>query len=275
MVAVPLTFTLFVIISCLICRYLEKAFFSNLKGRNPSINHQQALHRFFSLCTFIAFNTFLIYGGRPEILRLPLQVQWLFNALIVVVSTLWLYRTWNRSFELYTQENLADKLRRQLQKLSIDWSGFFKGRSLEQLKPNEIYVLAKVLPGVTQQDRCSIYHGVLIESLEEEHFTPAEIRSSLAQLRHRLNLSDSAHERILNKAIALNPRLINVFDNQPDERQHLKHLSQGLIQMGGERFHSRKYGEREFPTQIADRKRFDARSQEDSSSPTIEIKDEN
>ena len=241
LIAVPLTFAWFVIVSCGVCRYLEKALFSYLKQHNPNISRIQALHKFFSLCTFIAFNTFFIYGGRPEILRLPLWMQWIFNALVILVSTLWLYRTWNRSFELYTQESQANQLRRQLQKLSINWSELLEGLSLDQLQANELYVLAKVLPDVSKQDPCSIYQGVLLEALESEH------------------------ERILARAIA--------FLAPATTKRYIKHSPKGLIQLGNKQASRQEDRDRELPTQINNRKRFP--SQGSSSKPTIEIKDGN
>ena len=127
--AVPLTLALFVGICCLIGSKSEKALFSYLRQRNLKIERQQVLHRIFSLCTFIAFNAFFVYGGRPEILRLPWVVQQIFNAFIILVSSVWLYRTWSRTSEQYNKEGLAYKLRRQLKKLALNFSGFLEGRS--------------------------------------------------------------------------------------------------------------------------------------------------
>ncbi len=183
---------------------------SDLRRRNPNINRQQVLHRVFSLCTFIAFNAFFIYGGRPEILRLPLLVQLTFNPFIVLVSTLWLYRTWGRSAQQYTKERIAYKLRRQLKKLSLDFSGFLEGRSLDELKPDELYILAKVLPGARRQERSSVYKGVLQEALEEGRFEPSHSKEALKQLRGKLQLGDHEHDLVLAEVIQENPNLSNL-----------------------------------------------------------------
>ena len=272
LVAVPLTFTWFVAVSYLVCRCGQRVLFSYLKRHNPSIGRIQALHKFFSLCTFIAFNTFFIYGGRPEILRLPLWMQWMFNALVVLVSTLWLCRTWNRSFELYTQESQADRLRRQLQKLSIDWSKLIEGRSLEQLKPNEIQVLARVLPGVTKQDRRSVYQHILSEELKCDRFTPAQSKLALAQLRQELSLSDLEHEQIL--ALAIAKRAEDIVSLAPAAtKRYLDRLPKGLMQLGNKQPSPQKYRTQELPTQINHRKRLPP--YESSSRSTIEIKNGN
>ncbi len=92
-----------------------------------------------------------------------------------MVSTLWLYRTWGRSPELYSRESLASRLRKQLSKLPLDVSRFLEGGSLESLNPNEVYVLAKILLGFTGEKRLQAYKGVLREALQEGYATPPTV----------------------------------------------------------------------------------------------------
>ena len=145
LLAAPLTLGFFVGVSCLICTKLEKAMFSYLKRRHHSISRQQVIHRVFSLSTFFAFNFFFIYGSRPEIIELPMILQSIFNAFVVMVSTFWLTRTWGRSAEKYRQESLADRWRFQLEKECIDFEQLLKGRSLKELEPNELEILNRLI----------------------------------------------------------------------------------------------------------------------------------
>ena len=207
LVAVPLTFALFVAICCLIGSKSEKALFSYLRRRNPKIEREQVLHRVFSVCTFIAFNAFFVYGGRPEILRLPWVVQQIFNALIILVSTVWLYRTWGRSSQQYNKEGLAHKLRRQLKKLSLDFSRLAEGRSLDELNADELYVLATALPNATLQNHCRVYKGILQEALVENLFEPSVSKDALQQLREKLQLGEEEHDRILGEILQEKPDL--------------------------------------------------------------------
>ncbi|MGK7943392.1 MAG: hypothetical protein AB4058_02885, partial [Microcystaceae cyanobacterium] len=201
LVASPLTLALCVVITCFICSQIEKALTTYLRRHNPNTNRQQAIHKMFSLCTFIAFNFFFIYGGRPEILRLPFAVQFTFNAGVVLVSSLWLYRTWGRSFEDYNRESIAYKLRRQLKKLSLDFSNILQGRSLDDLNPDQLEILTQVLPSVTQQERLSVYQGVLMEALSEKRFSPDKSRDALKSLRDKLNISNDEHDQVLSSVI--------------------------------------------------------------------------
>ena len=64
------------------------------------------------LATFLVFNFFFLFSGRPLLLLLPAWVQTLFDAVVVAVSSLWLYRSWERSADLHQRENLASRFRR-------------------------------------------------------------------------------------------------------------------------------------------------------------------
>ena len=110
---------------------IEKIYGSYLKKQNPDFDRKIIVHRVFTIVTFLAVNFFYVYGGRPEILRLPFIVQMIFNGLVVLVSTLWLVRTWGRTDSQYKKESIADKLRRQLKKLSIDFASVLGGRTLD------------------------------------------------------------------------------------------------------------------------------------------------
>jgi len=151
-IAVPYTLAIFVGFSCWIGTTLERNLFSYWKKQEPNITSQQARHRVFSLFTFLVFNLFFVFGGRSEIIKLPVCFQLVFNAFILLVSTLWLYRTWYRSAELYKRENLTRQFRRKLGKLPVDYARILKGKSLGDLTPDQLEVLAKVLPVVMPED---------------------------------------------------------------------------------------------------------------------------
>lgn len=207
-VAVPLTFALGVTLTYLICIKVEKNYRAFVKRRYPLISSEQILHRVFSICTFIAFNTFFIYGGRPEILRLPIPMQLLFNSVVVIVSTAWLVRTWRRSAQQYKRDSLANNFRRQLNKLPIDIEEFLDGRSLNQLNSNELFVLASVLPKFRKEDRLQLYKDILSEALVLENCTSDSSLEVLKELRKQLGLKDNEHYSVLSKIGAQNPELL-------------------------------------------------------------------
>ncbi len=208
-IASPLTIGICAALSYLICQTLENAYRAFLKRQGRNVSEEDILHVCFVLCTFISFNVFFSFGGRPNISLFP---QWgilVLNAIIVLVSSLWLHRSLARSRDNYSRESLASSLRRQLNKLAVDWSKFLEGRSLQDLLPNEVYVLAKVLPGFNRADRLRVYKGVLQESLQEGNVQSADSLEVLKDVRKELNISDEEHYSVLAELGVEDPSLLD------------------------------------------------------------------
>ena len=198
-IAAPLTLAICAGLSNWILSKVEKTYRGYLKRRNPNINSQQVFHRMLTICTFLAFNSFFIYGGRPELLRLPQPAQLLFNALVVIVSTIWLVRTWGRSFEKYQRESLAASFRSKLSKISVDISQFLKGRSLKDLSSEELFTLDSVLQNFQKTDRLQTYKSILQEGLTLDNFTSADSLEVLQEIRSHLGLSEEEHYKVLSE----------------------------------------------------------------------------
>ena len=209
MIASPLTLGAMAGIFYLGINQIEKIYRSSVRKKNPDFDSKIVRHRIFTIVTFLAVNFFYVYGGRPEILRFPFVVQMIFNALVVLLSTLWLVRTWGRTQNQYKKESFADKLRRQLKKLSIDFTQVLGGRTLEDLKADELDLLAQVVPQVTKQDRLVVYKGVLEESLQAGNVDATNSLKSLESIRQRLEVSEEEHYALLTELGILNPPLVD------------------------------------------------------------------
>ncbi|MEM7714185.1 MAG: 4Fe-4S binding protein [Cyanobacteria bacterium P01_A01_bin.68] len=207
-VAVPLTFILSVTITYCICTKIEKYYRAYLKGKGKSIGSDVILHRTFSMCTFLAFNCFFIYGGRPELLRLPIVLQLSFNAAVVLVSALWLLRNWNYSEKKYKKDSLAHSFRRQLEKLPVDLSSLLNQRSLDELTSDELFILASVIPKLREKERQQIYQSIFKDGLVNDTFTSADSFAALKQIRSSLDLKEEEHYTILSQIISENPDLM-------------------------------------------------------------------
>jgi len=223
LIAAPLTLAAFAAIAYFICIKIEKQIFSYLKRKDPGISHELVLHGVFTICSFIAFNAFFIYGGRPELMRLPAPLQQAWQCLIVLVSTLWLDRTWGRNAELYRRESLASKLRGQLkklvQKLQIDLTKLLECRSLPQLKPDELYLLVKVLPNATKQDRLQVYKGAIKEVFETGTIKTNSSFKIIQQVREQLEINDEEHNAVLTEVNIEDPILLDPHQNLGYENQ--------------------------------------------------------
>lgn len=223
LVAVPLTLGFFAGGSYFLGRKLEKTYKSYLLQTNQSLSKEQIQHRIFTFCTFVVFNLFFGFGARPNIALLPQLGQYFYDVLLVLLSTLWLYRTWGRSSDLYSRESLANRLRKQLRSLQLDVSRFLEGRSLESLNPDEVYVLAKILPGFTTEKRLQAYKQVLREALEEGHANFSNSLEVLIQMRQGLNISDKEHLTVLRELGVESPDLLNPNKQRTRENQVRMH----------------------------------------------------
>ncbi|MGI0479893.1 cyclic nucleotide-binding domain-containing protein [Geminocystis sp. CENA526] len=209
LIAVPLTLAIFGIASYVIINQIEKVYKAyRIRIKQPQ-SRQQVLHVIFTLATFVGFNVFFMFGGRPQLRLLPMSLQLIFNGIVVFVSALWVYVTIKRTPEEYSKESLATGLRRQLSKLTIDFSKFLGDRTLEDLNTDEVYVLAKVLPNFSKDQGLQVYKGLLKESLEEGKVSSSDSLEMLRQVRFGLGIKDEEHYNILTELGIENPQLLD------------------------------------------------------------------
>ncbi|MGB5771223.1 MAG: EF-hand domain-containing protein [Crocosphaera sp.] len=216
-VAVPLTIGLFGLAAYWLGRFIEKRYKGYLLRHHKLVNNEIVRHRMFSLGTFLIFNFFFIFGGRNFVRMLPLQLQYAFPVVMAVCSGMWLYRTWPRNPFLYERESLASRLRKQLSKLKLDVSQFLQGRSLDDLNANEVYVLAKILPGFDKEKRLQAYKGILKESLGEGYVDVAQSLDTFKQVRLELGISDKEHDLILTEIEVENPSILETEHHKNHE----------------------------------------------------------
>ncbi len=215
--AVPLVLGAFTGIGYWGGRWIEKRAKVYTRRNETKLPSEIIRHRIFTLSTFAIFNFFFIFGGRPLVQLLPWAVQYLYDLGLVTLSTLWLYKTWRRSPDLYSRENLANRFRKQLDKLQLNVSQFLDGRTLNDLNTHEVYILAKVLPGFTRDKRHQAYKGVVREALEEGYVNYSSSLGVLQQMRQELGITDDEHRLVLEELGIEDPQLLN-----PDHKRSLE-----------------------------------------------------
>ena len=217
LVAVPLVLGLCTWLGVLGGRAIESGLRKQVRRRGGEPDRDRIRHRVFVVATFLVFNFFFLFAGRPLLLLAPAWVQYFFDAILVAVSTLWLYRSWGRSPALYGRENMAERFRKQLARLDLDVGRYLDGRSLADLGTEEVYVLAKVLPGFSGQKRLEAYKGVVREALEEGFVNAASSLAVLQQMRMALGISDDEHRRLQEELGVEDPDLLD-----PENRRSLE-----------------------------------------------------
>ena len=94
LVAVPLTLGSFTVMGYRIGCWIEKCAQASVLTSN--VDRDMVRHRIFTLCTFGIFNFFFIFSGRPLVQLLPDWIQHIYDFVLVLLSTIWVYKTWQR-----------------------------------------------------------------------------------------------------------------------------------------------------------------------------------
>ena len=217
LVVVPLLLALFSWLGWLAGRTVEVWMQRRVRRAGAEPDRILIRHRVFLAATFLVFNFFFLFAGRPLLQLAPAWVQYLFDMALVATSSLWLVRNWHRSPALYGRENLAERFRRQLQKLGLDVGRFLEGRSLDDLNTDEVYVLARILPGFGSEQRHEAYKGVVRDALAEGYVNISSSLEVLRRMRQELGISDDEHRQLLDELGVEDPALLD-----PDQRRSLE-----------------------------------------------------
>ncbi len=209
LLAVPLTLSGFTGVSYTIGVNLEK-FYAKRTQPGAAISAGNLIqHRGFTIATFLAFNFLFFLGVKPTLSWLPILGRQLVTWLAIIAITLWADQNWGRSAEQHTRASLANGLRRQLKKLGLDLSRVLEGRSIEDLDADEVYLLAKTLPGVDRDRRIEIYQNLVQEALSSGQVNSAASLVIFKQLRQKLEITEHEHHAILQELGIEDPNLFN------------------------------------------------------------------
>jgi pSer/pThr/pTyr-binding forkhead associated (FHA) protein len=208
LIATPLSLAAFAAGAYAIGWIGESLYRKYLSNSGKQIPNTQVLHQIFTICTFASWNVFWMFGSRPNLAVLPTWAERLFTGVIVIVSGFWFAQTFGRTADQYQRESLSNALRRQLKKLGIDMSQFLQ-RGTDELKPDEVYVLAKVLPGFDRQSRLKVYQGVLEEALADGKTQSANSLEILQDVREELQITPDEHYKVLQSVGVESPSLLD------------------------------------------------------------------
>jgi|GEM_PF-917109 hypothetical protein len=194
--AVPLVLSGFVLAGYLFWTMVERI--HKKITVHPGKNDQSmAQHQIFCTISFLSVNIFYLVGAYPVLSSYPFWLRSLLQFLVVFMSTVWLWQVLSRSKDLYKRESIVKSLLKQLKNVDFDFSQVLEGRSLDDLKVDEIYVLAKTLPSFSHGKRREIYKGLLREFIESGKSNPAQSLETLREIRDQIGVSDAEHGEIL------------------------------------------------------------------------------
>jgi pSer/pThr/pTyr-binding forkhead associated (FHA) protein len=217
-IASPLSLAAFAAAAYAVGQLGESLYRKYLKAKGKELPNTQILHQVFTVFTFTSWNVFWMFGSRPNLAVLPTWAERVFTGIIIIASGFWFAQTFGRTADQYQRESLSNALRRQLKKLGIDMSQFLQ-RGTDELKPDEVYVLAKVLPGFDRQSRLKVYQGVLEEALADGKTQSANSLEILQDVREELQITPEEHYQILQNVGVENPSLLDPSVQRGREEQ--------------------------------------------------------
>jgi hypothetical protein len=216
--AAPLTIATSVLLAYGLGRLLEGFWAMWRAARGKPLTVEERLHKSFTIAAFIAINSFYYFGGRPNINLLPHFAVAMVDLTVVCSTALWAGRTFWRTSEGFTRESIAGGLRRQLAKLPIDFSTILQGRSVEQLTTDEVYVIAKTLPAMSNDQRRNAYKETLRDAMQRGLAETAAGAAMLEQVRTQMEVSEEEHADLL-ADLGLEGSLLNPEDMAQQETQ--------------------------------------------------------
>lgn len=216
-VAIPMTLIVSVAVFTTVGTQLEKFYkgylVRNLNAQEPSISlKERSRHQVFAIFTVVAFNLFFAFGWRT-LFNMDSMFHHVFTLGIALLSAWWLGRNFQRDRATYELEEKTTSLRRQLKKLPIDLSQYLKGRTIDALKPEEVYILAHVVPELSKDQALALYKGLMIEAIKKNSVQSPATWEWLNQMQHQLELTEQQHEAVVSRLSQERPELFQTVAN--------------------------------------------------------------
>ncbi len=196
LVAAPLTTGLFVLAAYALGVGAETLYGRFRAYAGAPLDSEAVRHQALTVSAFATFNTFYLFGGRPNLALLPAGILKAVDLVIVAVSTLWLARTLRCGHAIYRRESLAQNMLRQLKKLKVNFTSILAGRTLDDLNADELHMLGATLSGLPDDRRQEIYRNVLLEAIGRGEVTRANSLDTMKEIRQQMGISEEEHEII-------------------------------------------------------------------------------
>jgi hypothetical protein len=219
-IAVPVVLSFFTSLSYVIGLQIEKLRQQRFQRKSCAIDGDIAKHQTFSFFAFFSFNIVFFLGIYPTLVWAPSGLKEVISFLSVFFSSVWLFRTYTRTAEQYKKERIAKVLRKELNMLTVDLPAFLEGRNIDELKPDELYILARVLPKISHERQLQIYEAILEEALEIGNINIVGNWEVLDTLRQSFNITEQDHQMVIDKLFVEEPDLIGSYEKPDNDDIH-------------------------------------------------------
>ncbi len=196
---------------------------------------ERARQRSRLIASFLAINGFFWFVD-PFQGALGADGGELVQSLVLLATSIGLFRGWGRDQATYRRESASESLRRQLRDLP-GLEAALDGRSLEALSPQEVFTLVKAMPALGRRQGRATYREVMGEMLRSGRLSRAAALLELQELRQALQLEDADHHAVVRDLALEQPELLEQDRRQrqiTDLRREAAHEQiRDLLQLAG------------------------------------------
>ena len=226
----PLPRLLVIPIAITAAAWLSVIFWRGVEGLQRRRSNREGL-----LASFVAINTFFWFVDPLQGL-LGANGGQVVRSLVLLLTSLGLYRAWGRDPATYRRESTSESLRRKLRDLP-GLEPALDGRNLDALSPLEVFTLVKAMPAVGELQARRVYSEVLLDMLRSGRLNQAQSLLDLQELRQSLQLDDENHHAVIDLLAKEHPELLgrNSFERQGDDLRRglaLTNLEDFLLRHG-------------------------------------------
>jgi polyferredoxin len=216
-VAVPVILSTFSALTYFIGLQVERIHHKKLKRKSCSIDSEQAKNQTFAFFAFCSFNVVYFLGILPTLIWMPHWSRELLTFAAVFSSSAWFYRNYKLTAERYKKERLANVLRKELKQISLDYPTFLEGRNVEDLRPDELYILARVLPKISHERQLEIYGAILEEAIQLGNIDVLGNWEIMNTMRQNFNITEADHQLVIDRLFNEDSEIINTYE-KPDDK---------------------------------------------------------
>ena len=217
LITIPLLLVIAGFCSFLIFAGLERLLFSSLCRSGHFNAREIARQRTRIVSTFLAINIFFWFAD-PSLAIFGGVLHRMLRYAVLVLTAIWVALLWNRSSRAYRREATSASLRRQLQPFLPQLEAALDGRSVGDLSPDEVFILAKSLSAQVRHGSLTIYRNVLEDLFRTGRLDRAASFLQLEELRHVLDLREEDHHAAIRELAVMDPVLLHLDARQRQAR---------------------------------------------------------
>lgn len=228
----PLVLSSSVLLSYSMGRFSEFLYFHWHQKNRSQVSSVILQHQLYSVWTFISFNTFFLFAGRPFFYQLPQPWHTIANHgltfIILLLSTFWLIRSLRRSPDRYAHERIVSRWLKSLQTQNINLQTWLKGKSVYSLTWEELLALRTTIVKLNPNRSAQIDRAFLQAFIDDiDHSLTGRAALYRFRLFRKISVVLGSHQLSQRLIFNLTSQHPSFRSKPPLKRLHPRFSSQG------------------------------------------------